>query len=98
MNFRDCIEKRLVKKIQPNKDMASSLVKLANIRLENLGNLKNSTLKAETYYEIIKELITALLAIEGYKSYSHECLISFAKNKYQDYFTGMQLELIDTLR
>ena len=61
-------------------------------------NLTNTTLKVEAYYEIIKELATALLSLNGYKSYSHECLISFINDNFSGKFTGMQIELIDQLR
>lgn len=81
-----------------NKETSKSLVKLAELRLDNIKNIKNATLKVESYYEIIKELITALLILHGYKSYSHECLISFVKEMYKNKFTGMQIELIDHLR
>ena len=37
---------------------------------------------AKDYYEIIKELLTALLLSNGLKSSNHECLISFFKAKY----------------
>ena len=34
------------------------------------------------YYEVIKELLIALLLKQGLKSYNHECLISFFKKEY----------------
>lgn len=98
MNFDDCIKKGLVKKTAENKAISSSLVKLANIRLEDIGKFSSTTLKVESYYEVIKELITALLAADGYKSYSHECLICYIHDKFSHKFTGMQIELIDQLR
>ena len=96
--FEDCIKEGLVKKSGKNREISNSLVKLADIRLGGIGKFTNATLKVESYYEIIKELLTALLASEGYKSYSHECLISFARDKFSGKFTGMQIELMDQLR
>jgi len=98
MDFENCIRKGLVKRSGKNREMSNSLIKLANIRLADIDKLTNTTLKIESYYEIIKELLTALLASEGYKSYSHECLISFARDKFSNKFTGMEIELIDQLR
>ncbi len=78
--------------------MGMALKKLAGIRLENVENLNNATLKAESYYEIVKELITAVLAIKGYKSYSHERLIAFVEEYYSTNFTKAEIQVIDQLR
>ncbi len=98
MNFEDCIKKRLVNKRSVDKEMADSLNSLVDIRLRNMKNLDNTTLKIESYYEVIKELLTALLSLKGYKSYSHECLILFLKDRHSKDFTTAQIELIDQLR
>ena len=71
---------------------------MVNIRFNEVGNLKNTTLKTEAYYEIIKELMTALLSDAGYKSYSHECLISFVKERYRNSFTNFEIYLINQMR
>ena len=62
-----------------------------------MENIRTATLRAESYYEIIKELITSLLAVEGFKSYSHECLISFLEYKSRN-FNKQEINLIDQLR
>ena len=51
----------------------------------------------ETNYEIIKELITALMYLNGYKTLSHEYLISFLSKFYKD-FSEYEIDLIDKLR
>ena len=38
----------------------------------------------EGHYEIVKELATAILAIDGWKSLNHECLFAYLKEKRQD--------------
>ena len=43
---------------------------------------ETASIIAEDYYEIIKELLTALLLLSGKKSDNHECLISFFKKNY----------------
>ncbi|KXA96169.1 hypothetical protein AKJ37_05880, partial [candidate division MSBL1 archaeon SCGC-AAA259I09] len=45
----------------------------------------------------IKELITSLMSLKGYKSYSHICLISFLREHYPQLQEG-ELELIDQMR
>jgi len=98
MSFEECVRRKLVKKMVKNRETSNSLIKLAEISAENLLKINNPTLRTEAYYEILKELMTALLSLEGYKSYSHECLISFVKNKFSNKFSLMQIELIDQLR
>lgn len=96
IDFEDCKKSKKVIKKSLDKQMSKSLVKLAKIRLSNLENLSVTTLKIETYYEAIKELITALISIQGYKSYSPECLISFIKNFEE--FNESEILFLDQLR
>lgn len=98
MMFEDCIANKQVKKIVPNKGIAASLHELATLRLLHVNGLVHATLKVEAYYEIMKELITALLALHGFKSYSHECLIHFVQKEYSSDFTGKDLHLMEQLR
>jgi len=99
MDWKKCREHQ-VKKIKPNKERAKSLRDTAERRL---GFIKESKRKgraefiAENYYETIKELITSLMFIKGFKSYSHICLITFLRKFYRE-LQENQLELIDQLR
>ena len=52
----------------------------------------------ESYYEAIKELLSALLALHGYKSYSHECLLSFLPAFYPTTLDGVQMHFLDEMR
>ena len=52
---------------------------------------------AEGYYEIIKEIITALMSIEGYKTTSHEVLVIYLKEHYKE-FDEYEITFIDDLR
>jgi len=45
---------------------------------------ETASIIAEDYYEIIKELLTALLLLNGKKSDNHECLITFFKKIYPE--------------
>ena len=63
-----------------------SILKMVSIREKSLSCLnfkKFSTLIVETYYEIIKELSSALILLNGFKSVgenAHKDLIDFLKN------------------
>ena len=55
---------------------------------------ETASIIATDYYEVIKELLTALLLKNGLKSENHECLISFFKNNYDfDYETNILRQL-----
>jgi len=101
MNWRDCVDHNKVKQVRKNPEQANSLLELANKRFESIEKRKDyeyPQLLLEDYYETIKELVSALLTIHGYKSYSHECLISFMKEFYPNTLTQSQLRFLDDLR
>ena len=80
MPWNECI-KAHIKKVEPDKQKISSIMKMCNVRLKVVEQIsldaETASVIAEDYYEIIKELLTALLLKEGLKSDNHECLIRF---------------------
>lgn len=91
--------KEHIKSITKDKDKAISLLKMADMRYEFWSNLKfdskYTSIAVDGYYEIMKELLTALLYLEGYKSDNHECLIAYLKEHYSDlsYEVGILYQL-----
>ena len=88
-------------KIQPDKERARSLVKLANLRYEKVKTFdeeKESSLIVEGYYEVAKELITAILFIDGYKTLSHKDLIEYLGLNFKFDFSELDINLLDQLR
>ncbi|MDI6738667.1 MAG: hypothetical protein QME12_09245 [Nanoarchaeota archaeon] len=81
MPWNDCI-KAHIKEVEPDKQKISSIVKMCLVRMRVVDRIEldaeTASVIAEDYYEIIKELLTALLLKEGLKSDNHECLIRFA--------------------
>lgn len=84
--FTDCIgDKKLIDMGTADRLMAKELLALV-IHKEGfwteagLAN-KYPTLYLEGHYEIIKELCTAILAIEGWKALNHECLFAYLRKK-----------------
>ena len=89
MHWEKC-KNEFIHKILKNKDRAKSLLSMAELRFEFWSTIKLNRDKycpiiIDGYYEIIKELLTALLISKGFKSDNHECLISFFKNFYTRY-------------
>ncbi len=87
MKFDDCIqENKLFETGLPDKSMASELLKLAEHRASFWESVRDKdkqfpSLFLEGHYEIIKELCTAILALEGWKALNHECLFAYLKQK-----------------
>lgn len=88
-------------KIKPDKEKAKSILKLVKSREDFLNQLEKikapSTMVAENYYEIIKELCTALLFVKGYKTlgrYAHKELIDSMKDyKLSEFEIGILQDL-----
>jgi len=100
MKWDDCIEYK-VKKVKGNPEQAKALFQLAKRRLESIKKRRKDEYPQfliEAYYETIKELISSLLSIHGYKSYSHECLVVFIKEYYPDFLDDFQLHFLDSMR
>ena len=88
MNWKIC-EREHIKKISIDKDKINSIIKVVNARLKAMSQVKvdneTATVQVTDYYEVIKELLTALLLKHGMKSDNHECLISYFKEKHPEY-------------
>lgn len=87
--------------ITPDKEKVNSILKMVEIRTERIQNTsdveKFSSLLIEDYYELIKELTTALLNLSGYKTLSHKILFDWLSKNY-DIFTQEESEVIEDLR
>ncbi|MDO8517624.1 MAG: hypothetical protein Q7S33_05880 [Nanoarchaeota archaeon] len=87
-------------KITPDKKRAKSILNMVLLieeRIKNENKVKFVSLIICDYYEIIKELITAILLIDGYKTLSHKDLIDYLSENYKE-FSEQEIDLIDNLR
>ena len=86
-------------RISKDKERAKDLFIMAKERLELLELIpKDKAYKIiEEYYEIIKELLTAIMYLDGYKTLSHIKLIEYFSSNYKE-LNEKELKLIDTLR
>lgn len=85
MRLADFVEKGQVRKASEDKPLAKSLLLTVEIDLEFLGGLEigqNSARKIMTnYYDVLRSLLEAISAIDGYKVYSHEAFKYFLIEK-----------------
>ncbi len=86
-------------KISKDKDRAKDLFEMAKERLDLIRLIpKDKAYKIiEEYYEIIKELLTAIMYSDGYKTLSHVKLIEYFSSNYK-ILDDNKIKLIDTLR
>jgi|SRR3989344_52049 len=86
-------------KISKEKDRASDLFEMAKERLEIIKILpRDKSYKIiEEYYEIVKELLTAIMYMDGYKTLSHIKLIEYFSYHYK-VLNETEIRLIDNLR
>ncbi|NPA38599.1 MAG: hypothetical protein GXN99_02270 [Candidatus Nanohaloarchaeota archaeon] len=87
-------------KITPDKERAKSILKMCELlkkRIALQDEQEMASLIIADYYEIIKELITALLYTDGYKTISHKNLIIYLEKHYSQ-FSSYEIELINELR
>lgn len=88
MKFEDFIRQGLVRRASKDKVLAKSLVQNARKDIEFLNSLKineKSSRKLTTnYYDVLRSILEAMSAIEGYKIYSHEAFAYFLKEKNEE--------------
>ena len=83
--------------ISKNPVRAIALLKMAKDRLEDISKETKTYKIVEQYYEVIKELITALMYSDGFKTLSHKSLIYYLQQNYKE-LTKEEIILADELR
>lgn len=89
-----------VTRIRPDGERAEALLKMAELhekRAQMTPLPEMTTLLIEEYYEIVKELITAIMSCHGWKTTSHELLVGYLA-RFHPEFKHMEISLIDQLR
>lgn len=85
----DLCKAKFMRNIEVDEEQVSSIIETADKRLDfiksNKATADNVSFIVENYYEIIKELLVALLLKNGLKSKNHQCLISYFNKEYPDY-------------
>lgn len=90
-------------RVTPDKERAKSILKMADITIEMIKTLdtaKFSSNVTKEYYEVMRELISAVLLLDGCKTYgegAHKKLIEYLASHYRE-FEGHEIALMDDLR
>lgn len=102
MNFKECIaEGFLTETGEKEINKAKELLALAEHKLAFWEEVEDKAQKypslfVEGYYEVIKELVVAVLALDGWKSDNHDCLFQYVIEKKKD--LELDLEYLSELR
>ncbi|HIH12902.1 TPA: hypothetical protein HA242_04210 [Candidatus Woesearchaeota archaeon] len=98
MSWEECSAKH-IRKVEIDTDKVNSILKLCAVRLRVVKliplDAETASVIAEHFYEIMKELLIALLLLHTIKSDNHECLIAFFKKTYpeKEYETKVMYDL-----
>jgi hypothetical protein len=102
MNWEECTRLAYAKKIEPDINHANSIIESAKYREKTAGMLPVNDSTKETvyvlYYDVLRDLISALAIQKGYKIYNHECLASFLNEIIKDVSSAREFDHLRRLR
>lgn len=85
MKFQDFIKEGSVRRGSPDKLLAKSLLKTSENDKKFIDSLRIDTTSSRkimsNYYDILRSILEAVSALEGYKIYSHEAFAHYLKEK-----------------
>ena len=88
MNWEEC-EEKFIRQVQVDRNKIKSILKTSEKREKVIERIKldkdSTSFIVEGYYEVIKELLVALLLSKGLKSSNHQCLITYFYKNYSEY-------------
>lgn len=90
-------------KTTPDKEKARSILIMINTTLEMIETInisKFSSNVTKEYYNVLRELLSIICLLDGYKTYgerAHKNLIKYIQSNYSE-FSEFELYLIDDLR
>src|SRR3989344_8320947 len=99
ISWKDCIQKKIIFKIRPNRNKAIEMLRVADLRFEFWNKKidgRFTALKVEAYYDIIRDLIFAHLYEDGFNCTNHKCLIAYLRYIMPDF--DYEINKIDELR
>ena len=102
MDWRNCIQNKIVKEIKVDANLKNALLissqkKKDTNRLIPLSNTTAST-KICIIYDALREVLEATAIFRGYKIYNHECYTSFLKEILKESNWGDQFDSIRIIR
>lgn len=102
MDWKECLNKRLVKNVNVDVNLINSLIKTSKNKLESENKLImddiTSASKISLAYDSLRELLEALAVKLGYKIYNHEAYTSFLKEIVKETYLGDEFDELRKIR
>ena len=88
-DYEQCIKEMKIRPIEKIDDRSTEIIKLVKHKLEFWKKAMDiaedyPTILIASHYELIKELLTALLNRDGFRSETHDCLFYYMEEKHKD--------------
>ena len=85
MSWQEC-EEKFIRKVSVDNEKIKSMIEMAKSRWKFVKSIKaseeNVSFIFDDYYEIVKELLIALMLKKGLRSRNHQCLFTFFSKEY----------------
>lgn len=102
MDWKECINKRIVRSAETDDELIKSLIETSKNTLLSADflflNETTSVSKLSLCYDSLRELLEALALKKGYKIYNHECYTGFLKDIIGDSELSERFNRIRLLR
>ena len=102
MDWKECINKRIVRSAETADELIKSLIETSKNTLLSADflflNETTSVSKLSLCYDSLRELLEALALKKGYKIYNHECYTGFLKDIIGDSELSERFNRIRLLR
>lgn len=87
-DYQQCIKDKKIRPIEKIDDRSIEIINLVKHKLDFWKKAMKTaedypTILIESHYELIKELLTALINRDGFKSETHDCLFYYVEEKYK---------------
>ena len=79
MDFKECLGKKIIKRVKFDKNLIISTRKIARVKVESAEVLPEHLFigKITLLYDALREYLECIALEKGYKIYNHECYASF---------------------
>lgn len=102
MDWKECCDKKIVKSVEQDENLISSLKKTSENKIKSSNELAtnetNAGSKVSLAYDSLREILEALALDNGYKIYNHECYTHFLKEFMNESEKGDEFDDIRLVR
>ncbi len=102
MDWKSCIQKRIVKEIKEDHNLKTGLIKESQKKKNTDAliplNDNTASTKISIIYDVLRETLEAIAIMRGYKIYNHECYTYFLKEILKESTWGDEFDNFRIIR